>query len=83
MPDYTPIDCDFYDHLEDAATRKVPLFLTYTDDGGERRTVTAQIVDLYTAEGAEYLAARPTEGDGQGELIQLRLDQLVTLVPTA
>lgn len=66
---YVPIDCSIHDRLEALATlRRRSVIAHRTRDGGIAR-VEARIVDVYTRDGAEWIAL---EG---GEV--LRLDTLV------
>lgn len=64
MQDYTPIDCDFYDRLEEAATLKqrVRLFL------GTEEQADGVITDLVQHDDAEWVRM----GDGR----EIRLDHV-------
>ena len=52
--DYRPIDCSFYDRLEEAATlrRKVEVILMPPD--AERQVLHGRIVDFRIRDGAEW-----------------------------
>lgn len=69
-PPYIPIDCSFYDRLEEAATLRREVRLRYRD-GDMEAEVRGVIADLGIADGAEWL----TMEDG----FRLRLDQLIAL----
>jgi Rho-binding antiterminator len=60
MPDqpapYVPISCDFHDLLEVHATQRKPARISYRDDGGAVRVISAVIADLYARDGADYLS---------------------------
>jgi Rho-binding antiterminator len=51
---YKPVNDDFYDELEAAATLRQNCEITFVDDEGKSQEVIAQIKDLYVDEGAEY-----------------------------
>ena len=68
---YNPIDCDFHDVLEAAATLRRNVAIDHLDDEGNRRVVDARIADLFAREGAEYMRL------DDGSLI--RLDKLVSI----
>lgn len=51
---YTPIDCSYYDRLEEAATLRRIVTIEYVQDG-QPATVSAQITDLRLLEGAEWM----------------------------
>lgn len=52
--DYTPVDCNFYDYLEEAATlKKKCVFLL--NDKGNLRIENGQIVDLFIENKVEFL----------------------------
>lgn len=64
MDEYSPIDCNFYDRLEEAATLKqrVRLFL------GAEEQVDGVIADLWQHDGAEWVRL----ADGR----EIRLDHV-------
>lgn len=51
---YKPVNDDFYDELEAAATLRQNCEITLMDDEGKEQEVIAQIKDLYVDEGVEY-----------------------------
>jgi len=52
--DYTPVNCNFYDYLEEAATlKKKCVFLL--KDNGNLRIENGQIVDFFIEDKVEYL----------------------------
>ncbi len=68
MPDlYMPIDCGFYDRIEAAVLRRIPIVLELTDG----TTVTARVLDVYARQNADW-----TEVDGVGSV---RLDRIARL----
>lgn len=66
---YAPILCEFHDRLEAIATTRKPVLITFTDATGTVQQRVATISDVYTRNGAEYLAT------GSGETI--RLDHII------
>ena len=68
---YTPIDCEFHDVLEAAATLRRNVAIDHLDDEGNRRVVDARIADLFARDGAEYMRL------DDGSLI--RLDRIVSI----
>jgi Rho-binding antiterminator len=70
MLKYIPIDCNYYDRLEEAATRRQIVTLRYRE-GAEEKTVQGRITDLQIKEGAEWLLLE------QG--FWLRLDNLIAM----
>lgn len=75
---YTPINCDFYDRLEAAATLRKVVSIQYYAQADLSATVDGKIVDLYIKDGAEWLKLQ----NGQ----EIRLDKLIAVdgeqVPT-
>ena len=69
---YQPIPCTRHERLEYAALRRTPLLLTY-DAGGERKTASVKVLDVYTRDGAEWLSF----SDEAGKQAVIRLDQIV------
>lgn len=67
---YTPIDCSLHDRLEAAATLKRRVLLRY-DAGDEEVEENAEIADIHTRDGAEYLVL--SSGT------RVRLDRIVSL----
>lgn len=67
---YRPIDCSFYDRLEEAATMRRRVGLRFYADGSETYTE-GVITDLLIREGAEWLVL----ADGR----RIRLDDLIAL----
>ena len=68
---YVPIDCHFYDVLEEAAVKKLNSRLTYLDESNEEQIREGLIVDFIHINKAEYLVLK----DG----FKLRLDKLIKL----
>ena len=68
---YVPIDCEFHDVLEAAATLRRIVAIDHLDDEGNRRVVDARIADLFARDGAEYMRL------DDGSLI--RLDRIVSI----
>lgn len=52
---YRPIECGLHDILLDRATRQVVEAIRHRAADGSETITTDRIVDVYTAEGAEYL----------------------------
>ena len=71
MTDYQPINCEFYDLLESAATRRQRIVVDYRDEAGQSASTTAVIVDVRSKDGAEYLYA----DNG----VVIRLDRLLAV----
>ncbi len=69
--EYKPIDCNFYDVLLDAATRKLYSKIQYYTDIREFMTVSAVIKDVYTKNGEEFVTLNTGE--------TIRLDQIVRI----
>lgn len=71
--DYRPIDCGVHDRLESAAVLRTPCRIRYRDGSSRPREVEAVIVDVYAADGAEYVDL----DDGS----TIRLDRLLRVEP--
>ncbi len=71
MDEYQPINCEFHDLLEAAATRRRRIVIEYRDDSGQLESITAAVVDVKSKEGAEYLYADDSS--------VIRLDRLVSV----
>lgn len=69
LPTYTPIVCEFHDHLEAIAATRKAVEIVFTDATGAVQRRMATILDVYARDGAEYLAM------GSGETI--RLDHII------
>lgn len=67
---YKPIDCNFYDRLEAAATRRKVVVIRYVGDKGPEETQ-GIIIDLRIADGAEWLFLDTG--------FSLRLDRLIAM----
>lgn len=67
---YTPIDCSYYDRLEEAATLRRIVTIEYMQDG-QPATVSFRITDLRLLEGAEWMIL----DSGQS----IRLDDLLRM----
>ena len=68
---YTPISCAFHDRLEAAAVTGKPCELVYRDADDTQATAVVRITDVFTHEGAEYIATHPSG--------KIRLDRIVSL----
>ncbi|MEM6629437.1 MAG: hypothetical protein AAF694_07170 [Bacteroidota bacterium] len=66
---YVPIDCNFYDKLEEVATLKKVSSIRYIDSNGKEAQVAGKIVDLYAINSIEYLKL--------GSGLEIRLDQVM------
>ena len=73
MPEknYRPISCDFHSELELCALRHKPVEICYRNEDETEATVTAQIADLYTRNGEEFLLLPNSQ--------KIRLDRLVSV----
>lgn len=71
MTDYIPVDCDFHDELEALATLRQVCQITYRNADNQVVDVQGQIVDIYTADRAEFLKLK----NGT----EIRLDQIVSV----
>ena len=70
-PDYTPIDCNFYDHLEAAATLRRRVDLQYFNELRQLCLGAGVIDTLFIREKVEYLRLKTGE--------EIRLDHLIRL----
>ena len=70
MGQYQPIDCNYYDLLEDLATRRRYIRIQYFNEIHEFCTIDAVIKDLYIKDGYECMLL----SDGT----EIRLDRLVS-----
>ncbi len=52
---YTPINCDLYDYLEQAATLKKLVQLTVTEDDGNTKVIPGIIKTFSAQNGVEHL----------------------------
>lgn len=66
--DYQAISCDFHDILEALATTNKLARLRFVDGEGLAQERQARVLDVYSRQGAEYIALSSGE--------TLRLDQL-------
>ena len=73
--DYRPIDCDQHSVLELLAMRRTQVVAEASLPDGGVRQLRAQVRDVLTRDGAEYLVLC----DPAGESISLRLDHLLGL----
>lgn len=71
MNDYCLVDCGFHDQLEAYATLRQICQISHRTVTGEIVEVQAQIVDVYTADKAEFLKLK----DGT----EIRLDRLLSV----
>ncbi len=70
-PDYRPIACGLYSHLEVAILHRTPIDCTWTDADGRRHEARLLPLDLRTRDHAEYLVADAPEGK-----VEIRLDRI-------
>ena len=70
-PPYRPIDCGFYDRIEQAAVRGTEIPLAYLNPDGAEVGTRARVADVYSRAGAEYL--RLDSG------AEVRLDRVLAL----
>ena len=68
---YIPVDCEFHDVLEAAATLRRVVAIDHVENEGNRRVADARIADLFARDGAEYMRL------DDGSLI--RLDRIVSI----
>ena len=68
---YVPIDCNYYDVILLAATRKLPVEIIYLTESGKSETISSVVSDVKTINGEEYLY--PVGA------IPIRLDRLVAV----
>jgi Rho-binding antiterminator len=71
MNDYYLVDCDFHDQLEALATLRQMCQICYSTITGEIVEVQSQIIDVYSANKADFLKLK----DGT----EVRLDHLVSV----
>jgi Rho-binding antiterminator len=71
MPDYIPINCDFYDELEALATLKKPAEIVFITENGGKLTVKAVITDLFIRDKVEFMSL----DNG----LEIRLDKLLSV----
>ena len=69
MEAYIPVNCEFHDHLEDFATLRKPVSVSYLDEAGGAKQRTSVITYVFARSGADWLTL------DSGELV--RLDRLV------
>jgi Rho-binding antiterminator len=53
--EYHPIKCDYYDRLEEWATRKQALTIKYLSEDEQEQQAEGVVIDLYVREHVEYL----------------------------
>ena len=70
-PAYVPINCDFHSLLEDHATTRKPVLVSWLDEQGRPQDSRLSLVDVYSRAGEEFLRA------ASGETI--RLDRLLAV----
>ena len=73
--DYLPIDCDQHSILELLAMRRTQVVAKIKLADGSFRQLRAQVDDVLTRDGAEYLIL----SDQAGESLSIRLDHLLGL----
>ncbi|WP_395406229.1 hypothetical protein ACHMW6_06035 [Pseudoduganella sp. UC29_106] len=69
MEAYIPVNCEFHDHLEDFATLRKPVSISYLDESGSAQQRTAAITDVFARTGADWITL------STGDLI--RADRLI------
>ncbi len=72
---YRPVSCAVHTELEAAAVRGETVEVRVIGDADATTTWRGRVLDVYTQDGAEYLALS-TPG---GEQLTLRLDQVLAL----
>ena len=68
---YHPVACDFYDILQETATRRLYAKIQYYTEIHEFLTVSAVIKDIYTKDGEEFIELNTGE--------TIRLDRIVRI----
>ena len=71
MDTYIPIDCGFHDEIESLITLRQECWIIYHNAAGEVVERHDRIIDVYTADKAEYLKLTDNT--------EIRLDQLVSV----
>lgn len=77
MEAYIPVNCEFHDHLEDFATLRKPVSVSYLDEAGGAQQRTSVITDVFARSGADWLTLDSGELvrlDRLGEVNGIRLD---------
>lgn len=77
MSDYRPIACIAHERLEFAVLKRQRLRLCYLDESSAERRATVLPLDVYTADGAEWLRVR----DEAGHESVIRLDRILASDP--
>jgi len=72
-PLYEPISCDYHDQLEAAAMHKSRVELEFDLEGVIQREG-GIIVDVFTAQGAEYVRFLTDAGP-----VEIRLDHIISM----
>jgi Rho-binding antiterminator len=75
--DYVPIACAAHERLEFAVLKRLPLRLRYLEASAGEREARVMPLDVYTRDGAEWLAAR----DEAGAEFVVRLDRILASDP--
>ena len=71
---YQPIACRLHDDYELAVLRRAVLDLSWQGEAGEVCSVRLVPEDVFTRQGAEYLAGRTAEGTPH----EIRLDRILS-----
>ncbi|MEZ4888500.1 MAG: hypothetical protein R3E32_27485 [Chitinophagales bacterium] len=71
IPEYTPINCSFYDYFEAFAVKKQVVTIVYFNENGDTETVESRIKDLFSRNKVEYVLL---END-----LEIRLDYVKEL----
>lgn len=68
---YTPVNCSFYDKLEELATLRKESLIKYREEDGDTSETLGVIKDFFIREGVEYLVT--------DKGAEVRLDNIVTV----
>lgn len=70
---YEPVSCDYHDQLEAAAMHKNDVELEFDLEGVPQREH-GKILDVYTADGAEWVRF-----EAKGAPLEIRLDHIISM----
>ncbi len=68
---YVPIDCDFYDRLEELAVTRALCLVEFIDGDGRSRGITTRVRDVFSKSGEEFIDLDSGE--------RIRLDRLIRI----
>ncbi|EPR71337.1 hypothetical protein [Cyclobacterium qasimii] len=68
---YVPINCSFFDRLQDWATRKEIVKIIFLDKDLNSNTINTRILDLFTKNSEEFIVLESGE--------KFRLDKLISV----